>query len=77
MVSDKFYFELIHKDKHTGARYGILHTKHGDFETPMFMPVGTLATVKSLSPDELKSIKSGVVLSNTYHLTLRPGTDIV
>ena len=77
MVSDKFYFELIHKDKHTGARYGILHTKHGDFETPMFMPVGTLATVKSLSPDELKSIKSGVVLSNTYHLTLRPGTNIV
>ena len=49
MVNEKFYFELIHEDKNTKARYGILHTPHGDFETPMFMPVGTLANVKGIS----------------------------
>jgi queuine tRNA-ribosyltransferase len=70
-------YELKHVCKQTGARYGILHTPHGSFETPMFMPVGTLATVKTLSPEELKEINSGVVLSNTYHLWLRPGEDIV
>lgn len=59
------------------ARYGILHTNHGDFETPMFMPVGTQATVKTLSPEELKEMGSAIVLSNTYHLWLRPGEDIV
>lgn len=72
-----FYFELKHICKQTGARYGILHTPHGDVETPMFMPVGTLATVKFLSPEELKEIGSGVILSNTYHLWLRPGEDVV
>ena len=51
-----FYLEIKHVDKETGARYGILHTPHGDCEVPMFMPVGTLATVKSLSPEELKDI---------------------
>ena len=72
-----FYLEIKHIDKQTGARYGILHTPHGDVEVPMFMPVGTLATVKTLSPEELISMGSGVILSNTYHLHIRPGEDIV
>jgi tRNA-guanine transglycosylase (EC 2.4.2.29) len=70
-------YELIKTEKHTGARLGILHTPHGSYETPMFMPVGTLATVKTLSPEELKEIGAGVILSNTYHLWIRPGQDIV
>ncbi|AMX82773.1 tRNA-guanine(34) transglycosylase [Geobacillus subterraneus] len=70
-------FELIKTCRQTGARLGILHTPHGSFETPMFMPVGTLATVKTLSPEELKDMGAGVILSNTYHLWLRPGHDIV
>lgn len=77
MVNDKFYFELIHEDKNTKARYGILHTPHGDFETPMFMPVGTLANVKGISNEDLYKMKAGVILSNTYHLTLRPGTEVI
>ncbi len=72
-----FYLEILHIDKQTGARYGILHTPHGDVEVPMFMPVGTLATVKSLSPEELKEMGAGVILANTYHLSIRPGEDIV
>lgn len=70
-------YELIKTCKQTGARLGILHTPHGSFETPIFMPVGTLATVKTLSPEELKEMGAGVILSNTYHLWLRPGHDIV
>ena len=70
-------FEITHVCKQSGARTGILHTPHGDVETPMFMPVGTQATVKFASPEELKDIGSGVVLANTYHLWLRPGEDIV
>ena len=62
-----FYLEIKHVCKQTGARYGILHTPHGDVEVPMFMPVGTLATVKTLSPEELKEAGSGVILANTYH----------
>ncbi len=72
-----FYLKILHVDKNSGARYGILHTPHGDVEVPMFMPVGTLATVKTLSPEEVKSLGSGVILANTYHLHLRPGEDIV
>ena len=72
-----FYLEIKHIDKQTGARYGILHTPHGDVEVPMFMPVGTLATVKSLSPEELHEMGAGVILANTYHLSIRPGADIV
>jgi len=72
-----FWYELKHTDAKTGARYGILHTPHGDCETPMFMPVGTLATVKGISPEQLKEMGSQVVLSNTYHLWLRPGEDVV
>lgn len=70
-------YELIKTDKQTGARLGKLHTPHGTFDTPMFMPVGTLATVKTMSPEELKEMGAGVILSNTYHLWLRPGEDIV
>lgn len=70
-------FTVLKEEKHTGARLGLLETPHGSFETPMFMPVGTQATVKTLSPEELKSIGSGVILSNTYHLWLRPGENLV
>ena len=78
MVAMKnFKLEILHIDKKTGARYGILHTPHGDVEVPMFMPVGTLATVKTLSPEEVKEMGAGVILANTYHLSLRPGEDIV
>lgn len=72
-----FWLEIKHICKQTGARYGILHTPHGDVEVPMFMPVGTLATVKALSPEEVKACGAGVILANTYHLSLRPGADIV
>lgn len=74
---EKFRFEITHTCKQSGARTGILHTPHGSVLTPMFMPVGTLATVKFVSPEELTEIKAGVILSNTYHLWLRPGADIV
>lgn len=76
-MAKDFWLEILHEDKNSGARYGILHTPHGDVEVPMFMPVGTLATVKTISPEELKAIGSGVILANTYHLALRPGEDIV
>ena len=73
----KIKYTLLHKDKNSNARYGTLETNYGTFETPMFMPVGTQATVKTLDPRELKDVGSGVILSNTYHLWLRPGEDIV
>ncbi len=76
-MSKGFYLEILHVDKNCGARYGILHTPHGDVEVPMFMPVGTVGTVKTISPEELYEMHSGVVLANTYHLHLRPGEDIV
>jgi len=70
-------YELIKTCKQSGARLGKLHTPHGVIETPIFMPVGTLATVKTMSPEELKEIGSQIILSNTYHLWLRPGEDII
>lgn len=71
-------FELIKKDKKTGARRGRIHTPHGVIETPVFMPVGTQATVKAMTPDELKEmVKAQIILSNTYHLYLRPGDELV
>lgn len=76
-MDKNFYLEIKHVDKNSGARYGVLHTWHGDVEVPMFMPVGTLATVKCLSPEEVKACGAGVILSNTYHLHLRPGEEIV
>ncbi|RYM06829.1 tRNA guanosine(34) transglycosylase Tgt [Sporolactobacillus sp. THM7-7] len=76
-MTDAVTYELVKKEKHTGARLGRLRTPHGTFATPMFMPVGTQATVKTMSPRELKEMGAGVILSNTYHLWLRPGEDIV
>lgn len=70
-------YELIKTCKQTGARLGRVHTPHGSFETPMFMPVGTLATVKTMSPEDLKDLGAEIILSNTYHLWLRPGEDII
>ena len=70
-------YELIRKDETTGARAGVIHTPHGSFPTPIFMPVGTQATVKGVSPDELRELGAGIILSNTYHLFLRPGMDLV
>jgi len=70
-------YEVLYESKETNARLGKLYTEHGVVETPVFMPVGTLATVKTMSPEELKSIGTEIILSNTYHLHLRPGEDIV
>lgn len=71
-------YELLHVCKQSGARRGIIHTPHGDIQTPVFMPVGTQATVKSMTPEELKEIvKAEIILSNTYHLYLRPGSKLV
>ncbi|SFP93846.1 tRNA guanosine(34) transglycosylase Tgt [Salibacterium halotolerans] len=70
-------YELKKTCKQSGARLGTIHTPHGAIDTPMFMPVGTLATVKTLSPEELEDMNAQIILSNTYHLWLRPGEDIV
>jgi queuine tRNA-ribosyltransferase len=70
-------YELRHICKQSGARLGIIHTPHGDFDTPAFMPVGTQGTVKTMSPEELKQIGCGVILANTYHLWMRPGADVI
>ena len=72
-----FEFELKHKCKQSGARRGTITTPHGKIETPVFMPVGTLATVKSLTKDELNEIGAQIILSNTYHLNLRPTSEVV
>ena len=77
MFMGKIKYELKKVEKDTKARLGVLHTNYGSFSTPMFMPVGTQATVKTLSPEEIKDMNCGVILSNTYHLWLRPGEDIV
>ena len=77
MTDSPIQYRLIKKEKHTGARLGEIITPHGTFPTPMFMPVGTQATVKTQSPEELKEMGSGIILANTYHLWLRPGDDLV
>lgn len=76
-MAKPFEFELLHIDKYTGARRGRLHTPHGVIETPVYMPVGTQATVKTVSPEELKDMNAQIILSNTYHLHLRPGEQLV
>lgn len=73
----KFSYEVIKQDAKTGARAGILHTPHGDIETPIYMPVGTQATVKGIFPRDLKEAGAQIILSNTYHLYMRPGDEIV
>ena len=76
-MQDAVWYELKHICKQSGARYGILHTPHGDFETPIFMPVGTKANVKTLIPTEVREVSQGLILGNTYHLWLEPGDEIV
>ncbi|HEX7509959.1 MAG TPA: tRNA-guanine transglycosylase, partial [Chitinivibrionales bacterium] len=72
MIGNNFSFELLAHDKASKARAGILHTPHGSIQTPVFMPVGTQATVKALSPRDLEECGSTIILANTYHLHLRP-----
>lgn len=76
-MNKNFSYEVLHIDKNSGARTGILHTPHGDIETPIFMPVGTLATVKSLTSDDLYDLGAQIILANTYHLHIRPGDELV
>ena len=70
-------FEIVHTCKQSGARVGKLYTEHGVIDTPCFMPVGTRATVKGLSPEEVKATGAQILLSNTYHLYLRPGHELI
>lgn len=77
MNNEHFSFELIKTDPETGARAGIFHTPHGDIETPVYMPVGTQATVKGVLPRDLEEIGSQIILSNTYHLYMRPGDELI
>ena len=74
---EMFKYNLIKEESNTKARLGELETNYGKYLTPMFMPVGTKATVKGVTPLELKSINSGIILANTYHLWLRPGEDLI
>ena len=73
----KIKYNLIKEEKNSNARLGTIETNYGTYETPMFMPVGTQATVKTLSPEEVKDVNAGIILANTYHLWLRPGENIV
>ena len=73
-------YDLIKKDAHSSARRGVIHTPHGDVQTPVFMPVGTQGTVKAMKPETVASLgRDGthIILGNTYHLYLRPGHDII
>ncbi len=76
-MKEPVHFELLQESQDSMARRGRVHTPHGTIETPVFMPVGTQATVKTLSPEEVAQTGAGILLSNTYHLHLRPGEDIV
>ncbi len=71
------FFEITHKEKNTSARTGVIHTDHGDIKTPIFMPVGTQGTVKSVDQNDLKNLEAQIILGNTYHLHLRPGEDLI
>ncbi len=76
-MSDKFSYRVLHECKQSGARVGELTTPHGVIRTPVFMPVGTQATVKTLTPYEVKDAGASIILSNTYHLYMRPGHKLV
>ena len=76
-MSQPFSYELIHTCAQSGARLGVLHTPHGDIQTPIYMPVGTAAVVKAMTSREMEEIGTQILLSNTYHLHLRPGEDLV
>lgn len=77
MKTKYFSFEVEHVDKQTGARLGLLRTPHGDIQTPVYMPVGTQATVKAMTPRDVEETGASIILSNTYHLYLRPGHALV
>src|SRR4029077_13979880 len=70
-------FDILHRDAATPARVGLVHTAHGKITTPVFMPVGSAGSVKTLTPLELEELGAEVVLSNTYHLYLRPGHEVI
>ena len=70
-------FTEIKKDKNSNARLGVVHLPHGDVETPAFMPVGTNGTVKGIYHDTIKDMGYQIILANTYHLYLRPGTEVL
>jgi len=70
-------FEVLHQDSSSAARLGLLHTAHGQVETPVFMPVGTAGAVKGITPQQLKDTGAGIILGNTYHLMLRPGIETI
>ncbi len=76
-VGDPIFFEVLKEDEGTAARVGRIQTKHGNVKTPVFMPVGTQATVKALAPEDLIDIGAEIILSNTYHLYLRPGHRLI
>ena len=75
-MNDSF-FRILHKNDFSRDRVGVLNTPHGQIKTPVFMPVGTQATVKALTPCDLDIIGAEVILGNTYHLNLRPGCDVI
>jgi queuine tRNA-ribosyltransferase len=77
LVREHFQFKLIHEDKHTKARAGVIITPHGEIPTPVFMPVGTHGAIKALQPKVLEEMDTKIILSNTYHLHLTPGSDLV
>ena len=76
-MTDAISYELIHQDRKTGARRGVIHTPHGDIQTPVFMPVGTQAAVKAMRPEQVRELGAEIILSNTYHLYLRPGHELI
>ena len=71
------YFEILKKDPNSRARNGIIHTAHGDVRTPIFLPIGTRGTVKSVTSEELKFWGADMILANTYHLWQRPGDALI
>lgn len=77
MDQSLFTYDIVAEDPGTHARAGVLHTPHGDIETPIFMPVGTRATVKGIPWETVKGLGAQIVLSNTYHLAMRPGADLI
>ena len=76
-MKDAVSFDLLKTDKRTRARLGVVHTPHGDVQTPVFMPVGTQATVKAMKPEDVEKLGAEIILGNTYHLYLRPGHEII
>lgn len=76
-IKKNFSYKVIHKDKYSNARAGIITTPHGEIPTPVFMPVGTHGAIKALQPNQLLDLNIPIILSNTYHLHLTPGSDLI